>query len=478
MKRALLISGIMIILSFTISFGQLSLNKPTDKQIIMNTMKSQPLCFTENRGQWGDKTLFKAEANGATFYFCKDEVAYLFTRNTDEIDLDAKDPRENKPGFPAERKKIVYKKEALLIKAQFVGANENVEATGEDRLSHNCNYFYGNDPGKWATDVPNYSSIIYKDIYPGIDLRYYGNGTGIKYDFIVNPGADISRIRICYEEVNNLSISNTGDLRAQTRFGLVYENIPLAYQIVNGYREEVSGRYIIRKMGEFGFEVDGYNTSYSLVIDPELIYSTFLGGNLSDFVGDIEVDSLGNTYITGTTSNSDFPVVNPYDGIYNGNGDVYVLKFLKEGDSLIYSTFLGGSSYDFGYSLAVSPSGNVYVAGTTGSTNFPTINAYDASNNGASDGFVAKLSSNGNTLTYSTYLGGNGSDAINGVDLDPTGKAYVAGVTESSNFPTVNPYNGIYAGSTDGFVTKLSSSGSSLVYCLTSAESGQIRVRN
>ena len=460
--------------------AQIAFDDPSQKQMVMTNLSSMPLAFTENRGQWGEKTLFKAEVGGATFYFCGDEVAYLFTRNTDELEelpYDAVGARHAVPeGMPNKLDRPRYKKEALLIKAQFVDANPNPNVIGENRLSHNCNYFYGNDAAKWRADVPNYSAITYKDIWPGIDLKYHGNTKGMKYDFIVNPGADISQIRIRYEGVDNLSLSNAGDLEVQTRFGLVYENIPEIYQEKNGAKVSVSGSYRLIEPGPygqavFGFAAEDYNPSFALVIDPELLYSTYLGGSGDDAVWGsissgpgIAVDGSSNVYATGRTVSSNFPTVNPYDGDLSGPYDVFVTKLSATGDALFYSTYLGGSNSDFGNDIAVDGAGSAYLTGSTSSTDFPTANPYDESYSGNGDVFITKLSPSGNSLIYSTYLGGSSGDGGECIAVDGSGNAYLTGRTSSSDFPTLNPYDANYNGSYDVFVTKLSVTGDALLY--------------
>jgi hypothetical protein len=460
MKRVIGLGVLLFALSST-AFGQLQLGQPPSKQVVMGNLASQPLCFTENRGQWGEKTLFRAEAGGATFYFCRDEVAYLFTRSTNEIDQDALDSRENIPGFPDEMKRPVYKKEAMLIKAQFVGANLDAHIIGENQLSYNCNYFYGNEPSKWATNVPNYSSITYKDIYTGIDLRYHGDGKGMKYDFIVNPGADLSQIRIHYEGVDNLSISNAGDLEAQTQFGLVYENIPLVYQEISGRKQEVNGRYQINTIGEFGFTVSEYDYSHTLIIDPQLVFSTYLGGSEQDDGYGIDVDNLGFAYITGISYSQDFPTQHQIGSL--GGGDAFITKLSLLGDSLIYSTYLGGNQRDEGAGIVVDNEGCAYITGRTYSNNFPTKNPYQTFQ-GYADVIVAKISPEGDSLIYSTCLGSsNEYDYGYAIAISRSGNACVTGWTYSGNFPLVNPYQYHQYGG-DAFVSMLSGSGNSLVF--------------
>ena len=419
--------------------AQIALDDASQKQMVMTNLSSLPLAFTENQGQFGEKTLFKASAGGATFYFCNNEVAYLFVKDTDELIDDDFGLMHDMPDLPGKFDRPRYKKENLLIKAQFIGANPNPEVIGIDRLPHNNNYFLGNDPSKWRTDVPNYSTIIYKDIYPGIDLKYYGDGRSMKYDFVVNPGANISKIKIRYEGVNDLSVTPAGDLQANTRFGLIHEKMPYAYQEIGNVRHEIIGRYEVIEQGVFGFTIDDkFNSNYPLIIDPELIYSTYLGGDGNDEGYGIAVDASGNAYVTGDTYSSNFPTIDPYQADQPGT-DVFVIKFAPGGSFLIYSTYLGGNSSDRGYSIAVDASGNAYVTGDTYSDNFPIIDSYQTNQPG-DDVFVTKLAPGGNTLVYSTYLGGNDNDRGYAIAVDAGGSAYVTGDSYSSNFPTADPY--------------------------------------
>jgi hypothetical protein len=420
----------------------------------------RPLSFTENRGQWDEVALFRAETGGTSFFFGQSEVSYLFVRNAEPKDSWLAEKGE----ISGRSERTLHEKEALLIKASFVGANPGVEVRGEGRLPHNNNYFLGNDPELWRTDVPNYSSVVYRDLWPGIDLRYHGNGKGMKYDFIVNPGAEVSQIRVRYEGVNNLSITTQGALEARTAFGQVYENVPLIYQEVDGGARRINGHYKIYEGETFGFELEGgYNPGQTLVIDPELVYSTYLGGAGGDQGRAIAVDDNGNAYITGITASTNFPTQNPYQ-IEPGdfNTDVFVSKISQSGDSLIYSTYLGGNSADLGYGIAVDGSGSAFLVGETSSNNFPTQNPYQ-NDQRIGDAFVTKLSPLGNSLIYGTYLGGFGTDEAFCIFVDSEGNAYVAGATTSDDFPIQNPYQTDQIGK-DCFISKLSPSGDSLIY--------------
>jgi hypothetical protein len=462
MKRfVFLYSTVIIALLYQQSASQPSINSEFQKKAVLTNLKLMPLAFTENRGQWNEKALYKAEAGGATFWFCKDEVAYVFMRDTDEPLDDGLPHCLEMPGLRDKFNHPRHKKESLAIHAKFVGANQNTEIVAEDRLSYNCNYFIGNVPEKWHPDVPNYSSITYKDIYPGIDLKYHGNGAGMKYDFIVNPGANISNIKIKYDGVENLTISTNGDLEAATSFGPIHENIPEIYQEIGGSREKREGRYILKGNGIYGFEVDDYNPNYPIVIDPELVYSTYLGGSDGDDWGKgIAVDSLGDVYIVGSTWSTNFPSHDPYQTDSSG-ADAFLAKFAPSGSSPIYSTYLGGSGNDYGWDIKVDRFGNSFIAGETWSDDFPTQNPYQL-NQATDDGFVAKFSATGDSLIYCTYLGGSSEDHCSGIAIDDSGNAYATGETISADFPIQNPYQTYHLA--DAFVTKFSPDGDSLIY--------------
>jgi hypothetical protein len=421
----------------------------------------QPLAFTENRGQWDERALFRVEIGGVAFFFCRNEVSYLFVRNTRES---GNPPLAREAEMPGGSEKPLHEKEAILIKAKFIGANNDVDIHGEDRLPHDNNYFLGNDPNLWRTGVPNYSSVVYRELWPGIDLRYHGNGNGMKYDFIVNPGADVSHIRVRYEGVSDLAVTTQGVLEARTAFGPVYENTPLIYQEIDGAFQRIDGHYVVYDGETFGFEIsEGYNPSRTLIIDPELVYSTYLGGAGGEQGRAIAIDDSGNAYITGITASTDFPTQGPYQiDPVDFNTDAFVAKLSSTGDSLIYSTYLGGNFADLGYGIAVDANGSAFVVGATSSTNFPTQTPYQ-NDQRIGDAFVTKLSPSGDSLIYSTYLGGFGTDEAFCIFVNSEGNAYVAGATTSDDFPILNPCQTDQIGK-DGFITKFSPSGNSLVY--------------
>ncbi|OPY69632.1 MAG: Beta-propeller repeat protein [Syntrophorhabdus sp. PtaU1.Bin002] len=235
--------------------------------------------------------------------------------------------------------------------------------------------------------------------------------------------------------------------------------------MTQGTKREIQGRFVLLDKTTYGFELGPYDKSQPLVIDPTLVYSTYLGGYYADHAYGIAVDSSGNMYVAGDTLATDFPTQNPYQATNTGDYDVFIAKLSPSGNSLVYSTYLGGSDTDSAYAIAIDSSGNAYVTGETYSTDFPTLNYYRGTNTGGYDAFVAKLGPSGNSLVYSTYLGGSSGDAAYAIAIDSSGNAYVAGAASSTNFPTVNAYQGSFAGGgNDAFVAKLGPSGTTLVY--------------
>ncbi|MCK4372609.1 MAG: SBBP repeat-containing protein, partial [candidate division Zixibacteria bacterium] len=353
--------------------------------------------------------------------------------------------------------------ESIAIKANFVGSNPNPRMVGLEEMEYKCNYFIGNDPNEWHTDVPNYNAIVYEDIYSGIDLKYYGNGKQMEYDFVVSPGADFSQIQVQYDGAESISVNDNGELVVETEWGEVIERRPVVYQLQNGSRVSLDGRYRLLADNSFGFSVGGdYDPSLPLVIDPVLSYSTYLGETYWDEGYSIAVDSSGDVYLTGWTYDTWVKT----EVAYQTGGiiwDVFVTKLTGSGEALIYSTFLGGDSSDAGYGIAVDDSGNAYITGGTGSSNFPTISELQTFR-GYADAFVTKLNSSGNALVYSTYLGGGDWDSGEDIAVDSSGNAYIAGWTQSTDFPTEGEYQTYIGGVYDAYVTKLSSSGNALVY--------------
>jgi hypothetical protein len=339
--------------------------------------------------------------------------------------------------------------------------------SGADPQEARFNYFLGNDPRKWRTNLPTYGGVLYRDAYPGIDLKFYGTGRQLEYDLIVQPGADFRQVKFQYEGVRSLQVNPEGDLVLELPDGgQLVQKKPVVYQEIAGRRLAREGRFqVARAQGKwrYGFQVAAYDKSRPLIIDPVLLYSTYLGGSKTDTAWGIAVDRQGCAYVTGDTSSTDFPTKDPYYPANPGGQSVFVSKFNAAGNGLYYSTYLGGSASDHGYGIGVDGEGNAYVSGSTQSSDFPTKNAFQTYYGGSTDCFVAKFGPDG-TLAFSTFLGGSSAEeaGTGGIVVDGAGNVYVTGLTGSGNFPITNAYQAQLKGWADAFVTKVAPTGALL----------------
>ncbi len=378
-----------------------------------------------------------------------------------------------------------------VVRMQVAGGNSNAQATTQDQLVTKINYFIGNDPARWHTNVPTFGKVQYDNVYPGIDLVYYSNQGQLEYDFIVSPGVDPNLIQLNFAGADSVAINAAGDLIVQAADIEARQPRPYIYQEVNGTRQQVDGNFILSAATDNGvwttdgvaFDVSDYDTSVPLVIDPIwLTYSTYLGGPGYDYGYDVAVDKFGSAYVTGEAGPG-FPLVNPALP-YGGGKDAFVSKFSPDGQTLFYSTFIGGQYEDSADSIAVDGKGGAYITGYTLSLDFPsTPGAFQPANGdeicygtvSCADAFITKLGPDGASLVYSTYLGTIWPESGDGIAVDADGSAYVMGQTNSADFPILNAAQPTYGGGGcnegiifypcyDVFVTKLNPSGSALVY--------------
>jgi hypothetical protein len=353
-----------------------------------------------------------------------------------------------------------------IVRLTMEGASPQVELEGVEPQRSYSSYFIGNDAAQWRTAVPHFGQVRYRQIYPGVDVVFYGNQRQLEYDFIVAPQADPSRIRFKVEGAKHLHVDDGGSLIIDTSAGEIRQLKPTIYQQDGPTRRLVGGSYRLLRGNRVAFDIATYDRSKSLVVDPVLSYSTLLGGADYDFATGIAVDSSNCAYITGYTHSLDFPTTT---GAYrpvaaNGSGqEAFVAKLASDGKSLIYATYLGGSNDDRPIGIAVDAFGNAYIAGNTSSLNFPTTSgAYST----MGSGFVTKLNDGGTQLIFSTYTPGGGATQ-NAMAIDTFGNVYVTGTVSSQQFPTTPGAfqairTDVYAN--DAFVLKLGSSGASLAY--------------
>jgi RHS repeat-associated protein len=392
-----------------------------------------------------------------------------------------------------------------VLRMQLVGSNPAAQAVGLDQVETRTNYFIGNDPTKWHTDIPNYAQVIFQNVYPGIDLIYHAGPssplttnnsplTNLEYDFLVHPGVDTNQIQWTMQGAKDMHLDDQRNLVITTPSGQqLTEHAPVVFQksevgsqgaggggASTAGGQQVSGHYVLDDSGHVGFQVAAYDHSRTLVIDPMLGYSTYLGGSASPWGGagarGIAVDSSGCAYVAGWTYSLDFPILNAFQQTIGSTyyyPDAFVSKLNPAGNALVYSTYLGGSGNDFANGIAVDSSGDAYVTGVTVSTNFPVQNPFQVYVQWLPDAFVTKLSAAGNALVYSTYLGASGAPWYaagwtlgQAIAVDSSGSAYITGYTYSSAFPVQNPFQATKRGSLgpNAFVSKLNSSGNGLVY--------------
>ncbi|HEV2500148.1 MAG TPA: SBBP repeat-containing protein [Terriglobia bacterium] len=356
------------------------------------------------------------------------------------------------------------------VKMQLLGASSSPTARALQPLPGVSNYFIGSDPHKWRTEIPHFGRVSFQDVYRGISLAYYGNPQHLEYDFEIAPHADASLIRLKFDGAAGplpLRADPNGDLQVGPPGGSLSLLKPVAYQLIDGERRLVASQYAIDGEGKVSVKLGQYDHSQELIIDPALVYSTYLGGSGADAISAIAVDGSGNAYVTGGTGSTNFPTSTPEQKSLTGTSNAFITELKPDGTGLVFSTYVGGTGYDKGTGIALDSSGNIYVAGYTSSANFPaTSGVFQKSYQGAgnSEAFVLKLNSGGAALGYATYLGGSNGDFAYGIAVDSGGNAYVTGSTQSSNFPVANPLQKNLAGGSDAFVAKLDPQGAKLLY--------------
>ncbi len=432
------------------------------KAVLAKAYGKLPLYFIENKGQVDGAVKFYEKGAGHATFFTGDGVVLSLTK-TNKKTNNKTSFNNDILGLEADKDRKVTTEAVTL---SFVGSNTKAMITAKNKQGGHVNYFIGKDKTKWHSNIPTYGAVTYLDVYKNIDIKFYGNNTNMEHDVIVRPGGDISNVKFAYEGVKGLKVTKEGDLEVSLNDGKIIEKKPVIYQEIKGKRLAVDGSYKIFNGNTYGFRVASYDHSKKLVIDPVLVYSTYLGGTDQDTGGSITVDSAGNAYVTGFTFSQDFPLSPvPVQLQHLGSFmDAFVTKIDPTGTFIIYSTYLGGSYGESGNAIAVDASGNVYVSGKTRSTDFPIFNAIQTTNRGSSDAFVTKLNPSGSSLVYSTYLGGSSADAASNIAVDVSGNAYVTGYTGSTNFPTLNAIQGTLSGLSDAFVTKIDPTGTFIIY--------------
>jgi hypothetical protein len=444
------------------------------KHRILENYGRLSLSFEKNEGQTDRRVEFISRGRGYTMFLTRGGEAVMALSGAGSFGpgealpaamSSTADPRKllRAGGVKTGRKEKADTGAVLRLK--LAGANLKARAAGRQELPGKVNYLRGKDQNRWVTGISTYARVAYEDVYPGIDLVYYGNQRQLEYDFIVKPGADPRAIAIDVDGADRVELDAAGDLLMHVRGRQVRQRKPIIYQEIRGVRTAIDGRYKLEGRQRVKFELAAYDLGQPLVIDPTLDYSTYLGGSGDDKGYGVAVDSIGSAYVTGSTSSTEFPTEAGFEMSFQGSTDAFVTKLDPTGATLIYSTYLGGSGDDLGLGVAIDLENSAHVTGFTTSTDFPiSPGAFQMVSKGNGDAFVTKLDTTGAALTYSTYLGGEGGDIGYGLAVDMTG-AYVTGFTSSVSFPTTpGAFDSWFNGSTDAFVTKVHPSGTMLLY--------------
>ena len=494
---ALLALGLLAIGLMKLDSGPLLAHKPSsaaetpaaNKPQVVETFGKLPLYFIENQGQLDPRVSYYIQGGDKSIYFTGRGVTFALTDALTGAG-------DGKPSSEALVHPVSYRgtggakehgpqREAArwVVKLDFVDANPNVRPVGQEPTAAVISYFKG-PREEWTTGLTTYASLIYRDLWPGIDLVYTGTGSRLKYTFLVQPGADPNQIKLAYRGASAVRINEAGQLEVSTPLEDFQEDKPYAYQEVQGQdldlKVEVEAAY--RLEGEasdgvqFGFRVGAYDQHLVLVLDPViLLYAGYIGGASHDAGSGIAVDSAGNAYVTGVTVSTEasFPVTVGPDLTFNGSGfsagDAFVAKVNLLGTALVYAGYIGGSDGDNGLGIAVDSTGHAYVTGETHSTEatFPVTVGPDLTSNPSADAFVAKVNPSGTALDYAGYIGGSDLDRGLGIAVDSTGNAYVTGFTRSTEatFPvTVGPDLTFNGSLHDAFVAKVNPLGTALDY--------------
>jgi hypothetical protein len=429
-----------------------------------------PLSFEENCGQADSRVKYLARGRGYTLFLTPKATVLELRHPSPAAE---QKPAANTSAVLPDLQRETGQAPEDVVRFELAGASANARMDAVEKLPGVSNYYIGNDPARWRSGIANYRKVVYRDAYPGIDVTYYGNPGLLESDFIVAPGADPRLIEWEVEGAARMRVNAAGDLILETANAAMRLQKPIVYQMVAGERKEVIGKYRIDH-NTVHFALGAYDRSRTLIIDPTLSFATYLGGS-NGLAGDIAfavaVDAAGEAYVTGQASSTDFPTKSAFQGNLGSSAveNAFVAKFSADGSALIFSTYLGGSSAsDQGAGVALDGSGNAYVVGTAGSSDFPLQNPLSGQSvhSGGDCAFVSSFSGTG-SLLFSTYIcGGTGDDGLR-IVLDSNKNVYVGGNTLSANFPTVNPLQSSLAGSQNTFVAKLAPvtpNGSSMLY--------------
>lgn len=458
--------------------------------LLAHTENSDQLVYEQNKGQWDKSIIYRAKLKNMDLFY---EHSAITIQLYDLHELLANN-------HPKSRELIISDKSTAYFhsyKINFSGANQQPTITGNNEANYYSNYYIGNDQNKWASHVSSYNQIVYTNLYQGIHLKIYSHDLKSKYDFVVQPNADVTKIKMSYTGVTSITIINDA-LKIKTSVGEITEEKPYAYQIIKGKQVEVPCQYqLIDNTVGFVFP-NGYDNQVELIIDPILVGSTYSGSTADNWGNTATYDNQGNMYAGGIVTDVGYPTtLGAYKTNFGGGGvggiiampwDIAITKYDATGSNRIFATYLGGSENEFPHSMIVNNNDELHVYGKTYSNNFPvTSNAYDKTYNGAADIIVTKFNASGSALLGSTYIGSSADDGVNvnpsasvitslkynygddargEITIDNTDAIYIASSTKSNSFPvTLGAYSTTFNGGTqDACVFKLNSDCSALIW--------------
>ncbi len=406
----------------------------------------QPLTFEKNVGQENEAVNYLSRAPGYTLFLTPQEAVMALVGGED------------------------------VLRVSLDQAGQVSLPQGEQAKITKSNYLLGNDQTKWRSGIPHYEQVRYSSVYAGIDLVYHPAGkTGLEYDFEVQAGADPDMIGLHFDGMQSAALDEKGNLVLRMAHGDIVQRAPVAYQDIEGVRRPVEAAFVMRENGSIGFQLASYDAKQTLIIDPVISFSTYLG-DASTTIKNIKVDTSGSVYVYGYTRFTGFPTAaGAYQSAPAGGTDAYVGKITADGTQFEFLTYLGGSGEEgnggaIGPQLALDSLNNIYVTGRTGSNDFPLVNPLQATMNGSLDFFVTKLSRDGTRIVYSTFLGGpdavdaNPSEASPTINVDASGNVYILGYTNSAGYPTLNAHQATFAGGLDPVLTKINARGSAILF--------------
>lgn len=430
--------------------------KPVSRREVEEVFSRVPLTFEKNVGQTDASVRFMTRGRGFVFFLTDEGTVMCLQREVKTAEGASLQPKQ-------------FKRSVLRVR--YEGANATPKVVGLEEQAGKSNYYIGNDPEKWTTNVPHFARVRYDQIYPGIDLVHYGVPGALEHDFIVKPGADPYAINMSFEGLvenqgrSAIEIDKNGNLVLQTADGSVRMHAPVSFQERCGKRTLVPSRYVLKENNRVGFQVAAYDSTRSLTIDPVLGYSTYLGGSGADACMGITVDANDNALVTGSTTSANFPTAGKIQSILVGTQDAFLTKLNKVAGKMEFSVYIGGTGNSAGRGVVMGDRDEPHLCGTTTAEDFPTLNGFQLANGGGVDAFILRLDKNA-SLKYGSYFGGSGDEVANMISMGKKGNAYIVGSTTTSDFHTypersdigmalLPAVQKIYGGgATDGFVFK------------------------